>query len=265
MRVLPLYFSVPDLEKTARELARRHGFVLQHGEPAEGEWLLLTPYRLELHAGRGMGAVCVDFAGGKLAHRQRFGGGRGQAIARAAGLKQGKNPSVIDATAGLGRDAFVLASLGSEVILLERSPVVAALLEDGLQRAAGLQALIPIISRMELRTGQAAGLLKGLSADVVYLDPMYPHREKAALVKKEMRIFRELVGEDADAGELLPLALHSARQRVVIKRPAYAPPLAGMEPSMAITTRNHRFDVYVKKALRFDSARLEEISGSAGS
>ncbi|HAD42901.1 MAG TPA: 16S rRNA (guanine(1516)-N(2))-methyltransferase, partial [Plesiomonas shigelloides] len=78
-----------------------------------------------------LGAICVDFVGGTMAHRRRFGGGRGEAVAKAVGIKKGYLPDVVDATAGLGRDAFVLASIGCRVRLLERHPVVAALLDGG--------------------------------------------------------------------------------------------------------------------------------------
>lgn len=60
--------------------------------------------------------------------------------------------------------------------------------------------------------------------DVVYLDPMYPHRQKSALVKKEMRVFQSLVGNDDDADSLLIPAMTIAKRRVVVKRPNYASP-----------------------------------------
>lgn len=82
-----------------------------------------------------LGAVFVDFISGKMAHRRKFGGGRGEAIAKAVGIKKDYLPNVIDATAGLGRDAFVLAAIGCQIKLVERHPVVRLLLQDGLQRA----------------------------------------------------------------------------------------------------------------------------------
>ena len=99
--------------------------------------LVLTSERLELRKldESKLGAIYVDLTGGSVAHRRKFGGGKGQAIAKAVGLKNGVIPSVLDATAGLGRDAFVLASLGCKVQMIERHPVVAALLEDGIHRA----------------------------------------------------------------------------------------------------------------------------------
>lgn len=115
-------------------LAARWG--LEHDDTALMA-LVLTAEGLELRKcdEPKLGGIRVDFAGGTMAHRRRFGGGRGEAVAKAAGIKKSYLPSVVDATAGLGRDAFVLASLGCHVRMIERHPVVAALLDDGLQRA----------------------------------------------------------------------------------------------------------------------------------
>ncbi|EOD53591.1 class I SAM-dependent methyltransferase [Aeromonas molluscorum] len=216
--------------------------------------LVLTETRLELRKldEEKLGAVFVDFVEGAVAHRRKFGGGRGQSIAKAVGLKAGANPTVVDATAGLGRDAFVLASLGCKVTMIERSPVVAALLADGLVRAAQDPYIGPWVSeRMQLIQGPAAEQLLALSErpEVVYLDPMFPHKQKSALVKKEMRVFQSLVGPDLDADVLLPAALKMAQRRVVVKRPSYAGWLNEHKPSMAIETKSNRFDVYVMAAL----------------
>lgn len=195
-----------------------------------------------------LGPVFVDFVEGAVAHRRKFGGGRGQSIAKAVGLKSGANPTVVDATAGLGRDAFVLASLGCQVTMLERHPVVAALLADGLQRAQQDAEIGEWMrDRMSLRAGSALENLQqlGFTPDVVYLDPMFPHRQKSALVKKEMRVFQSLVGADLDADALLPAALAVAGKRVVVKRPDYAGYLNEMKPGMSIETKSNRFDVYV--------------------
>lgn len=201
------------------------------------------------------GDILVDFASGAATYRRKFGGGKSEGIAKAVGLTKRSGLRVLDATAGLGRDAFVLASLGAELILLERNPAVAALLTDGLRRASldeQLAAWLP--ARMQLRvTGALSGLEAALAAheaiDVVYLDPMFPAREKSALVKKEMRAFHDVVGEDLDADELLAPARQLARYRVVVKRPGYAGYLAGQTPSMSIEGKNNRFDVYVNAGL----------------
>lgn len=198
----------------------------------------------------------VDFTAGRAAHRRRFGGGRGQLIARACGLAAGVTPSVIDATAGLGRDAFVLASLGATVLMIERVAEIHALLADGLARAARDPETAEIVARMQLAHGDAKHDLATLVAastvapQVIHLDPMFPHREKSALVKKEMRLFRELAGADDDAPELLEAALEVATHRVVVKRPRKAPPIAGPAPQHVIEGKTSRYDLYVRRSLK---------------
>ncbi|MCT8351751.1 MULTISPECIES: 16S rRNA (guanine(1516)-N(2))-methyltransferase RsmJ [Photorhabdus] len=211
--------------------------------------LVLTTQRLELRKRDEpkLGGIYVDFVSGAMAHRRRFGGGRGEAIAKAIGIKKDYLPTVVDATAGLGRDAFVLASLGCHVRMLERHPVVAALLDDGLQRGYQDEEIGSWLQeRMTLLHASSITALADITPqpDVVYLDPMYPHRQKSALVKKEMRVFQSLVGADEDADSLLSPARALAKRRVVVKRPDYAEPLAGVAASAAITTKNHRFDIY---------------------
>ncbi|MDX3772605.1 class I SAM-dependent methyltransferase [Chromatiaceae bacterium AAb-1] len=197
------------------------------------------------------GDILVDFAGGAASYRRLHGGGKGEGIAKATGLNKVSDIRVLDATAGLGRDAFVLASLGARVTLAERNPAVAALLYDGLRRAAidpALAGWLP--QRMQLVFSPAGTVLQQPDdIDVVYLDPMFPPREKSALVKKEMRAFHEVVGEDPDADALLQPALALAKRRVVVKRPGYAGYLAGVKPDMSVTGKNNRFDVYIKAAM----------------
>lgn len=178
----------------------------------------------------------------------RFGGGRGQALPKAAGLTKGQTPSVIDATAGLGRDAFLLASLGAEVTLMERSKAVHAVLEVGLAKAheAG-PPFTEIIERMTLVHGDARDLLTDYTADVILVDPMHPPRGNSALVKKEMRQLRELVGADPDAFELMQAALISAKKRVVLKWPLRADSLPGLiAPSHQILGKSTRYDVFMR-------------------
>ncbi|MEA2116944.1 class I SAM-dependent methyltransferase [Halovibrio sp. HP20-50] len=199
--------------------------------------------------------LSVDFVAGKAAHRRQFGGGRGQLVAKACGLAKGVTPSVVDATAGLGRDAFVLASLGAQVLLIERVAAIAALLEDGLKRASRHGDTAEIAARMTLRHGDAAYSLAALvasanfSPQVIHLDPMFPHRDKSALVKKEMRLFRQLAGDDNDAPRLLEAALDVATHRVVVKRPRKAPPIIGPAPQHTLEGKTSRYDLYVHRSL----------------
>ena len=197
------------------------------------------------------GPVTASFLGGKTEHRRQFGGGKGQLIAKAVGLHQGVVPDVLDASAGLGRDAFVLASLGCKLTLVERSPVIVELLTCALEEAKGTE-LDDIVARMQLISANSSEWLNVQShpvADVIYLDPMYPHRGKSSLVKKEMRLFQTLVGEDLDDAALLSAALSKARYRVVVKRPRKGLAIEGGAPSYQLMGKSCRYDIYTIKSL----------------
>ncbi|NJN45348.1 MAG: class I SAM-dependent methyltransferase [Candidatus Competibacteraceae bacterium] len=213
--------------------------------------LVLSPEHLALQEQSGAAEVYVDFVAGNVSYRRRFGGGRRQLLGRAMGLKSGYRPTVLDSTAGLGRDAFVLASLGCSVQLVERSPIIGALLQDGLKRAVTVSDLGAWINtRMQLRIADSHSLMATLTDSerpaVVYLDPMYPHRTKTALVKKEMRLLQRIIGADNDSATLLQAALSCARRRVVVKRPRQAPSLTGPHPDVQYTGKTTRFDVYFR-------------------
>jgi len=201
------------------------------------------------------GAIRVDFTGGSAQHRRQFGGGKGQMIAKAIGLKGAYKPAVLDLTAGLGQDAFVLACLGCTMTLVERSGIVYSLLNDGLERALeqGDSDLRNIVQTMQLHRASGLDFLASLTQnpDVIYLDPMFPSREKAAKVKKEMQAFHQIVGADDDAGELLVKALDCAKYRVVIKRPRIAPAIHEQYPActlpapgLVLTGKSSRYDIY---------------------
>ena len=215
--------------------------------------LQLTAQRLQLIQTGDMspGPVHVEFSCGQAAHRRHYGGGKGQTIAKAVCLSSSQVPLILDATAGLGRDAFVFASLGARVILVERSAIAAALLADGMQRASSDKEISAIISRMQLIYADALELMPKLASehsqtpDVVYLDPMFPHRKKTAAVKKEMSSFQHLVGADCDSDHLLAAAMQLARKRVVVKRPIKAPLLANKSASFSLPMKKHRFDIYL--------------------
>ena len=222
---------------------------------AEGLALVIDEFGLSLQQlGKGApGPVRCDFVGGGARHRRLYGGGKGQDIAKAVGLKhKGFQPRVLDLTAGLGRDSFVLASLGAQVLMLERHPVVFALLEDGLLRAREQVSteieFDEIINRISAVRGEGEVYLQQLDEqecpDVIYLDPMFPVREKSGKVKKDMQLFHQLVGTDDDSAKLLAPALEKAIYRVVVKRPAHAPFLAGKEPGYSLKGKSTRFDIY---------------------
>jgi len=193
----------------------------------------------------------VDFVGGTLAWRRRHGGGRGQAVARAIGLKKGAAPPrVLDCTAGLGRDAFLLATLGCIVLALERNSVLAVNLDSALAAAnRDAETASALDGRLSFRHADSleslAAVVAEFAPDVIYLDPMHPPRRKSALVKQELRELRELVGNDSDSAELAALALEMSVPRVVIKRPAGSVELC---PGVnhAHQGRTTRFDIYLR-------------------
>jgi 16S rRNA (guanine1516-N2)-methyltransferase len=192
--------------------------------------------------------LIVDFVGGAVGHRFRSGEGRKQDLPKAVGFSSGTIPDVVDATAGLGRDAFLLASLGARVTLIERSETMHALLLEGLERAraeGGRHA--ETVSRMTLVHGDSCILLPQMKPQVILIDPMHPPRDKTALVKKEMRLIRDIVGTDADSVQLMQVALEAAQNRVVLKWPLRAEPMAGVrKPSHQILGKSTRYDVFVK-------------------
>lgn len=197
------------------------------------------------------GPVRVDFVQGALSWRTAQSQGRGEMVAKACGVKKGARPTILDATAGLGRDAWILASAGCRVQMCERSTLVAALLQDGLRRAQSSPEVADTVSRLSFLARDAQQVLiellasaQGERPEVVYLDPMFPHRDKSALVKIDMRVFRQLVGEDEDADMLLALARQVATKRVVVKRARHAPDLGGLAPQQRLLGQSSRFDLY---------------------
>lgn len=191
--------------------------------------------------------LAIDFAGGAFGYRLRHSSGLKEALPRAAGFRMGRLPSVVDATAGLGRDAFMLAWLGARVTLIERSPEVFALLREDLARAATASPdLAAVVARMRLLHGDARDLLPSLRAEVVIVDPMHPPRRKSALVKMKMRLLRDLVGSDSDALELMKVALATPAHRIVLKWPKSAPRMEGLpDPSHEIIGKTVRYEVFM--------------------
>ena len=243
--------SDPTRTIEAAELARNTGLPLLDNKSNDFELQLCfhDDYTELFDSGLNTG-IYVDFAEGALAHRRQFGGGRGQAIARAVGLKHGNTPDVIDITAGLARDAYVLASLGCKITLVEQSVVLYTLVQDGVLRGLANEASAEVLKNfMNLVNADSVLYMKQLDRetkpDVIYIDPMYPDRKKSALVKKDMQILQHLLGEDENAPLLLKTALESATSRVVVKRPAHAEPSNGIMPSTSISSKKTRYDVYL--------------------
>lgn len=259
---LAVQFSIPIVDGSHLAFAKPReveGFVRSQAKPNYNEpcfVFLLYKQGLALAqvAEDNLLSVRADFSSSTVNYRRQKGGGKGQMIAKAIGLNSTAAPHVYDATAGLGGDSFVLASLGCSVTMTERVPEVNALLADGLRAAHEWgnekdQSLVAILKRMTLVESDAAKYMQTLDdvekPEVVYLDPMFPQRTKSAKVKKEMQVFHQLIGTDSDADFLLQIAQESAQKRVVVKRPRIAPFLAGQEPNYKLEGKSNRFDVYL--------------------
>ena len=189
-----------------------------------------------------------SFIAGSILHRLKYGKGRGRNLAKAVGMKSNKNRTIIDATAGLGYDAFILASLGANVTLIERSEKIHKLLHEGIKEAKEYGGYISsIANRMHLIFGDSKTIIPQLSPQVILVDTMYEDKKKSALVKNNMRLVREIVGPDLDQIELITIALESAQNRVVVKQPRYAETRDEItKHSHQILGRTIRYDVYMK-------------------
>lgn len=253
----PLYCPNPNdpLNQTLIQNLTDQSWLEPVKQPIDGPFLIIEGGCLGLAASGWpkVHPVVVDFLSGAASFRRSHGGGTGQLVAKAIGLKKRRDLSVWDATAGLGRDAFALASLGARVTLFERHEAVQALLQDGFSRLSlsADQELSAINARMMLccHSIPASANTVAWPPDVIYLDPMFPERTKSAKVKKEMTLFHDLVGTDPDADDLLEPALALANYRVVVKRPKGAPELAGRKPSLTMQGKSSRFDIYTHKAI----------------
>lgn len=208
--------------------------------------LVVTPEKLILKKmqGKQAKAIFVDFLSAKLAYRRK---NQRELLKKAMGSMNPKQSLIVDATAGLGEDAFILASKGYSVLMIERSAILAKLLEDGLTRFSK-EKPYPTFGSLQLIHADAKTYLpklaQSIAIDVVYLDPMFPERKKTALPRKEMEILRALIGQDTDAAELLQISLKVARRRVVVKRLCSASPLGELKPLFSISGKINRFDIY---------------------
>ena len=241
----------------AEELARRLSAPLRPWAPArpgEADGLPIEPGTLYLKVARDGLSLArdglelrPDFT--ELLPRIKPGALQRELLVKAARVKGAERPRAVDATAGLGEDSLLLAAAGFEVTLCEADPVIAALLEDALARAAAHEALGPVVARMHLAAGDSVAHLAALreSPDVVYLDPMFPGRTKSAKVKKKFQLIHglECPTDPMDEEALLQAALAARPRKVVIKRPVKGPYLAGATPSHSIAGKAVRYDCLV--------------------
>lgn len=224
------------------------------------------------------GTMTIDFTRGAIRHRQRFGGGKQQPIARATGISRVIPNYILDITAGTGTDAYVLASLGASVLMLERQPAISLMLTRALQLATVDSSSADAISRLNLVFADSADWmntrlvtsLQGATAtqpdqpvfpsqirpanripdeapDVIFMDPMYPVTRRTALARQPMQFLQLLAGPDENSTELLELARRLARKRVVVKRPISASEIGDIRPDTVVESAKTRYDIYLRR------------------
>jgi 16S rRNA (guanine1516-N2)-methyltransferase len=208
----------------------------------------LAPELIRLENGLNLkteeGLLHLDFVSDRVNYMRPLPRGKNELIAKAIGIAKGLT-EVVDVTAGLAQDAVVLARLGCQVTAVERSPLLYSLLADAHQRAAPFCDWTKHLRFIQADSIQYLGKLAPEKfPQVIYLDPMFPQKKKGALPRKEMVIFRSLVGDDPDSAELMKICLRVARARVVVKRPLKALPLApGVQHSFKGSSV--RYDLYL--------------------
>ncbi len=245
---IPTLYAAQDADHTAvRELERRLELSAVKEPPEEDHpavFLRIDGQGLSLvEEGRSLRG---DFA--KLLPRANLNNLNRELLVRAAKIKgfQG-TPTAVDATAGLGEDAFLLAAAGFQVRMYERNPVIAGLLYDALRRGLEDPALEPILNRMELHMGDSIPILPGLPdpPDVVVLDPMFQQKQKSGLVKKKFQLLHQLEQPCTEEQALLDAAISCHPRKIVIKRPAKGAFLAGVKPSYSLRGNAIRYDCIV--------------------
>lgn len=235
-------------QRRAAELSHLLGIPCVTTVPQQGPLLRLDRQRLEFFLAGDAdfpGALWVDFDSVDSRRRSRQPGG--ELLVQAAKIRQLAQPLLIDATAGLGRDGFLLACQGFRVTMIEVNPIIAALLADGLERARLVPHLAAAVSRICLSRGDAVDMLATLDEQpaVIYLDPMFPERTKTAKVKQNLRLLQMLESKQSPPEPLLQAALATGARKVVVKRPLKGPFLADLVPSYTLKGKAVRFDVYV--------------------
>lgn len=261
----------------AEALAAHLKTTLLHTTPDAPVWLSVDAAGLSLTDGDQ--AMRGDFT--KLQKRLQYHNLTHELLVKATKVKGRENLRVIDATAGMGEDSLLLAAAGCEVTLFEQDPVIAALLQDTMRRALEEATLHEIVMHMQLVEGDSIGHLRRLGEaatgsdvqegdvghdcptltasaatktgsdealkrpDVIYLDPMFPERQKSGLVKKKFQLIHYLEAPAENEEALMQAALAARPFKIVVKRPAKGPYLAGLKPSYSLDGKAIRYDCYV--------------------
>ncbi len=243
-----IYVSDPGFEQQAATLSTQTGLPVVSDKTACEIALAVGPDGLSLSLPNDpslTGNVQVNFTKGAWTRRLKR--VRSERLIKAMGSKTPLGTEILDATGGLGRDSFLLAAAGFQVQVVERNPILAALLVDGLHRAVDREETKAICSRIQCIQEDALDYLTrdGSAPEIIYLDPMFPKTKSRAKVKKELQIIQQVVGEDHDIADLFTLALQAASKRVVVKRPKSGPWLNQLPPAYSLLGKAVRFDIYL--------------------
>lgn len=241
-------FAGEDADREAEEwLEKMPGVRVVRDMPEQADERLLLKLDDAGLALTGDGQVLhADFK--KLLSRIRRNNLSGELLVRAAKIR-GKSgvQTVLDATAGLGEDSFLLAASGFSVLLYERDPVISLMLKDALRRAAADPDIAQIAGRMRLFEEDSVAAMRHLAEppDVILLDPMFPARQKSSLIKKKFQLLQHLEQPCRDENDLMEAAVSAGPRRIVIKRPLKGPYLAGRKPDFIIRGNSIRYDCIV--------------------
>ena len=157
-----------------------------------------------------------------------------------------ENPIAIDATAGMGEDAFLIAANGYDVTLHEQNPVIALLLKDAIRRAKRQPVLKDIVNRMHVVEGDSVEILSNRldPVDLIYLDPMFPGRQKSGLIGKKLQLIQKMEAPCSEEDVLFDAAIKASPSKIIVKRPLKAPFLAGRKPNYSLDGKAIRYDCY---------------------
>ncbi len=257
METKPNIFKDPDrikvyLEKggergSAEKLARTLGIALtEDPEEAKAADVLLRYAKSGLSFESEGQVLKGDFE--NLRHRLEKGRVDHELLVKAAKFKGEKGPlSAIDATAGLGEDSLLLAYAGFNVTLIERDPIIAALLKDTVRRGTRVPGISEAAKRMTVIEDDSINVLSKLldAPDLILLDPMFPAKKNSGLVKKKFQMIYLLERQSRDENELFNAALSAHPRKIVIKRPAGGPCLGDMKPVYSLSGKTIRYDCIV--------------------
>jgi hypothetical protein len=201
-------------------------------------------------------AVCRSLSRARL-HR------KGSTLINSMGKGKPDQRWILDATAGLGQDAFRLAAAGYRVLAIERNPALALLLHAFV---AEHRRRYPILDRVVICCADSAIVMRDYplywpKPSVVYLDPMFESPRTAAQ-KKRMQALSAWLGNQGDSDALLAPARALASERVVVKRGRMLPPLAGVLPDQMIASRAGRPHVVMQPFVVDDRGHLKRHFGA---